>query len=111
MQTGRRRSHRTEFFCIDGLVAFFVQWFGGPGDIFWQRRIAQVSEVVLKFFIRAVKKETDGSAARGCIIHYFSYEDIVAFSVTEIELVSYPDLPGGVHEHIPKPGFVVEFAQ
>ena len=108
MKPRGRSSYGAFMLGIYGLVAFFVFGFGLALDVFRQGGFSQCLQHHAKLLVGTIPEETDRTSAAGGIVDHFGHQ-FVAF--TEIELIAYADLPGRIHDHIPKAVSLVQFAK
>ena len=70
--------------------------------------MAQGIQSLLELLIRSVIEETEGASAGGGVVNNFRHHAVV---LAEVQLVSYPDLTGRLHDHVPKPLLLRKFPQ
>ena len=109
VQAGGRSSNRSFVLSKNRLETHSIFFFHRTVDNrMRQGRFTQCIKSFFKLVMRAVIKETQGTATRSGIIDHLSHHRIV---ITEIELIADTDLTGRVYQHIPQTELFIQLAQ
>ena len=100
--------HRPFVLREDGLVVLVVLRSDLALDPFRYGQFAEAEQRLLEVLVRSVVKETQGATPGGGVVNHFGDKALV---LSEIEFVSYPDLAGGIHDHIPQVLLPVQFTK
>ena len=93
---------------VYGLVPVLILWFYVPLDVFGKGGLAQFPHFTTEIRIGPVVEEPQGTPAGCGIVNDFCHQGLI---FPEIELVPNTDLPGRVHQDVPKSLLLVEFPE
>ena len=70
--------------------------------------MSESEQGLFELLVRTVVEEPEGASAGGGVVDYLGHHGVI---LSKVKLVAYSDFSGRVHDHVPEPLLLVEFAK